>query len=187
MRSPIQTSDFTFVPQRTEVTIFFRGVPVYEFTARQVTKESNQDISRLVEAYNTQNHYEVPCRKIREVVEGRKFPATYDSFDAYVADWPEAESFRPWITNNGRRQPKFIQTWGDYNALPGGYFWVSVQVFEDAKGIHGYGVSVNDNDDTSCSHEAQSLEEAESLRNQVLGIAPATMEEICQLLEFSWG
>jgi hypothetical protein len=109
MLTPIVISDFSFIPARKHITIYFKEHPVYEFDATyQVTKEAKETIAAIVHGYNTQTRYEIPGRKIREIMENRQFPLVYHDFNSYVADWPEAEASRAWDTNSGKRPAKLM-------------------------------------------------------------------------------
>ena len=186
MRLPVTVADFNFIPIRKEVTVYFQGVAIYEFSATHaVTKEAQACIQNLIEAYNTKNGYVVACRRIREVYEQVKFPVTYANFDAYVKDWPEAEDFRAWVTNSGRRTTKFIQITGDWNGLPGGYYWVCIREYNLGKNKpFEYAVGINDNDDGSCAKDVASKADAEKELEETLKLAPTNMQELCQLAGF---
>lgn len=188
MRKPITISEFSFIPIRKDVTIYFEGEAVYEFSATHaVTKEAQEAIKNLVEAYNNHERYEVACRRIREVQEKLKFPLTYQTFDEYVKDWPEAESFRAWVTNRGHNHPKFIQVSGDWNSLPGGYYWISVREYNVGKDQpYEYAVGVNDSDDTACKKDTATKAEALTELEATLKLAPTNMRELCELAGFRW-
>lgn len=66
----------------------------------------------------------------------------YPTFDAYVADYPEAERYRRWVTNDGRQPVTLIQGDGVDGFLPGGYLWISVCNFADR-----WRITVHNNDD----------------------------------------
>lgn len=188
MRPPISIADFSFIPQRKDVTIYFRGVAVYEFSASLLTAcVADETIAKLVQEYNTDYRYVVACRFIREVQEQIKFPATYPDFDAYVKDWPEAEHFRTWVTNRGRCPAKFLQITGHWNGLPGGYCWISIREYNVGKDKpFEYAVGVNDNDDGSCTKDMPSKEAAEKELEATLKLAPTNMHELCELAGFKF-
>jgi hypothetical protein len=104
---------------------------------------------------------------------------TYRSFDAYVADYPEAERFRAWLTNvappptrrvhrkvkHPPRPPRsvtIIPAEPNYCGLPGDYFWTYAAEYQGQ-----WFVYVNDCDDgtmhKACASEAKSLAEIEAL------------------------
>ena len=133
----IYSSEFSFIPVHKEVTVYFHGEVVDTISSTSdVTKKAQAHITSIMKAYNHKEFYHNTgaCRRIREIQEGRKFPITYVNFEDYVRDWPEAEPYRAWITNSGRNETKFMQIAGHWNALPGGYFWVSVREYNVGKG-----------------------------------------------------
>lgn len=51
----------------------------------------------------------------------------YHTFNAYVADHPEGENFRRWLTNDGRREPIIMKCDDPHHTtIPGGYLWAIV-------------------------------------------------------------
>jgi hypothetical protein len=188
MRAFITKSEFSFIPARKNVAIYFEGEKVDEFEATNaVTKEAQAHIQKVVDAYNKQDGYEVVCRQIREVKEKRRFPLTYPDFNTYVKDWPEAEPFRDWITNSGHNHPKFLQVSGNWNSLPGGYFWVSIREYNVGKDKPlEYAVGINDNDDTACKKDVANKAAAEAELVATLELAPTNMQELCELAGFQW-
>lgn len=117
---------------------------------------------------------------------GRPF---YDSFDSYVADYPEGECFRSWVTARGREKniALFLGTSVDDNALPGHYLWASLSEYP---GIEGKApgrvqLSLHDNDDglaimTWPLHERT---QAQALFEQMKALAPFSMRDAVDVFQ----
>lgn len=109
---------------------------------------------------------------------GRPF---YDSFDSYVADYPEGERFRAWVTGRGREQriALFLGTSVDDNALPGHYLWAALTEYPGVQGKYESRVqlSLHDNDD-GLAIKVWPLHEraqAEALFDTMKSLAPFSM------------
>lgn len=110
---------------------------------------------------------------------GAKF---YDSFDAYVADFPEAEHYRRWLTNGGYRPVWLLRDSQPWHActLPGGYMWASVLYFANAM---QWRVAVHDGDDFCIARTFDTDIEANALIDQMRDLAPFTFGEAVEM----WG
>jgi hypothetical protein len=117
------------------------------------------------------------CGRVHQL-KGR---AAFRSFDLYVRLHPEGESFRAWLTNNGRREVLLVPGCGPHGALPGGYVWAIVVEYPAS----GWRVIVHDNDDASmslhCESEAEARRELEVLKD----MAPFGLRELA-LFGYQW-
>lgn len=95
-------------------------------------------------------------------------PLCYRSFNDYVADFPEGERYRHWLTKGGRADAYLIRGWGQHRGLPGGYLWASI-------GWEGTGVFVNDCDDGLIARRCADAAEAQQLLVELCDLAPFTM------------
>jgi hypothetical protein len=109
---------------------------------------------------------------------GRPF---YDSFDSYVADHPEGEHFRTWVTNRGaeRQVALFLGTSVADNALPGHYLWATLTELAGVAGKYDARIqlSLHDNDDGLAirTWPVSELEQAKALFEQMKTLAPFSM------------
>ena len=188
---PVSTNDFSFIPNRKDITVYYRGEPVYQFSAvSKVAKEALEHIKQIAEACNGHGYYYATQRRIREIQEQRKFPLTYPNFQAYVTDWPEAERSRAWCTNSGRSDAVFVQVSEHWNCMPGGYYWVSLhkvgRLASEPEDPLPWYLRVHDNDDGACVRSFATQAEAEAAREELLKLAPTTMQELCELAGYQW-
>ena len=103
----------------------------------------------------------------------------YYSFDEYVADWHEGESYRNWLGD--KFTLRIIRGRGPHSGLPGGYLWACVvKYFHPKTKTYSWGVHVNDNDDGSCSAEfVYEVAALQWLKNLTI-MAPFTMWELTE-------
>ena len=203
-------SDFSSVVNDKHITYFFRGHEVYKnFSFFSVSKAIEGTIDNLSHG---QGSYHA-LRRIREVIENRKFPIIYHSFDEYVADWPAAEPLRHWITDI-KSQVTIFQCDDESITLPGGYLWLyivqykkivlsdktstendecgnvcskHVYTFTEKTSIHDcYNVRVCENDDRGdvCSKSVYTFTEAEKLVSNIVAKAPINMQTLINTMEF---
>lgn len=94
----------------------------------------------------------------------------YATFDAYVADFPEAERLRHWIAR-GNRSVVIVAGSGPHGSLPGGYLWATTA-------RDGTVVWVNDNDDGYLVKECESALAAEGELVILMALAPFELHEL---------
>jgi hypothetical protein len=175
----ILPQDLSFTFAGDNLTFLFRGQEIGRESVRRNVKAAAQaTIAGILEGRG----YDHELREIREILENRVFPLTYASFDAYVLDWPEAEKSRARLTNSGKRAVHLFQSQGPYNTMPGGYLWMCLVKHFDG----GHVVSIIDNDDGAISKEVASETEGNTLVEQVLSLAPVNMDELKDLLGFTF-
>lgn len=95
-------------------------------------------------------------------------PQFFATFDEYVKAFPEGESFRRWLTNDGQRDVVLLLVTGPYCKVPGGYYWAHVSVWKSE-----VRVLVHDADDSTLS-----LKVADEAAGR------AKLDELCQLAPY---
>lgn len=106
----------------------------------------------------------------------------YNSFDEYVAAHPEGETFRRWITNDGRRNVILLPTTPNTNGIPGDYLWACIIQYPSGT----YKVGVYDCDDGEVEKEVDTLEEAQEWFEKLKLLAPFGLYEMRQFGYDSW-
>lgn len=119
---------------------------------------------------------------------------TYRSFDAYVAEHPEGESYRRWITNDGRLAADGLLIFsgeGTHSGIPGGFLWAVLAIHY----VQGEGnkyvpngkwyVHVHDCDDGLLVKEFDNKEAAIDGMAEIEGYAPITFRELVTVLGYS--
>jgi hypothetical protein len=122
--------------------------------------------------------------------------AHYASFDEYVADHPEGERFRAWLTNvrvdkrgrpvRGYEVPHSVELFRreeptGHNELPGGYLWATIVDWTTGywqDNPQGFKVHVNDNDDGVVIKIVSTREEAEEEMANLRLLAPFEMGDL---------
>lgn len=99
----------------------------------------------------------------------------YNTFDEYVADYPEAEHFRNWLTNRNAALLIFASR---YTAMEGEYCWVHYVSSREL-------LMVSDGDDGACAIPCL-LEEVEDKLEVLRTLAPVSMGELVELFEYQW-
>jgi hypothetical protein len=117
----------------------------------------------------------------------------YLSFDDYVADHPDGESFRRWITNEGRRNVVLLPVQHpEYrNCLPGGYLWSAIICWPpiaakpqtpNRRAVlaqpERWIVWVNDNDDGCCCKQFSTEANAKAEMLNLQQMVPFDMPEL---------
>ena len=133
----------------------------------------------------------------------------YRTFNDYVADHPEGESFRNWITNvrpakrNNKSERRRVQRQVEYNKkyrlallifpvgepdrwnhIPGGYLWATaVKTIGHHK---DYLVNAHDDDDGMAQKWVDTEAEALELIENISTLAPMTLRDCVEVLDMSY-
>lgn len=112
----------------------------------------------------------------------------YDTFDAYVADYPEGERFRAWLTARSRQQVTLIRltdpasSGSPHGGIPGNFMAVTRNV-----GVTQIRLAAHDCDDGLMVRDLP-LDEAAA--NQVVQdmklLAPYSMWDAAKVFDFRW-
>lgn len=134
---------------------------------------------------------------------------SYSGFDDYVADYPEGERYRNWLTDRTigvpvegptkiknregvyfekREAPlRIIRGEGVHAGLPGGYLWASVSVRYLGSGYKDgwrFFVTVHDSDDGAIDKAFERWEDALAALQDLCDLAPLDMRD---LADFGYG
>jgi hypothetical protein len=101
-----------------------------------------------------------------------KVTLVFKNFNDYVEQYPQAESFRQWITNKNNNTCILIKSNDKYDFLfPGGYLWVSIVNYKKGPTV----VKVNNADD--CSIEKPTDNPNHDIED-LINLAPFKMSEL---------
>jgi hypothetical protein len=113
---------------------------------------------------------------------GRPF---YTNFDEYVADYPEGEGFRAWLTRDGRVHVTLLAMDRPdlHNCLPGSYLAATIDAWttrpKNGPAVSGVQLTVRDNDDGLMVKNwvGTDTSEAVALLEEMKALAPFTARE----------
>jgi hypothetical protein len=119
---------------------------------------------------------------------------TYRTFDAYVSENPKGESYRNWITNDGRLPADGLLIFtgtGSHSGIPGGFLWATLaqhyiktdkNVYENKKEWY---IHVHDCDDGLLVKEFPDKQSALNGMAEIEAYAPINFVELSNILEYS--
>lgn len=93
---------------------------------------------------------------------------SYDTFDAYVKDFPEAEQYRKWVGDG-----IMLPTYPNWCGMPGDYITASVHHWHDQ-----WHVVINDCDDGTCQKHFPTEEQAREELNTLKTLSPLVMYDL---------
>jgi hypothetical protein len=106
-----------------------------------------------------------------------QYPSGFDSFDAYAAAFPEAETYRSWLTLDGTRSVVIVPGMPNHGCLlPGGFLWA----FVNKSLISGWQAYVGDADDG----DARRVFPSEQLANEAIAelrTGPVSFQDLQKL------
>ena len=111
----------------------------------------------------------------------------YESFDAYVGDFPDGERFRAWVTSRGTPDTVFLvkltQGGSMHGGLPGDYMWCSLSTYGERILLSGH-----DCDDGLIQRTLSTEEMAVALQvvENMKSLAPLSMADAVDMFGFSW-
>lgn len=120
---------------------------------------------------------------------------TYRTFDAYVAENPEGEGYRNWITNFGRLPADGLLVFtgdGTHGGIPGGFLWARLAQHYVKGEKNKYEptdkwyIHVHDCDDGLLSKEFPDKQAALDGLTEIEGYAPISFHELHALLGYKW-
>ncbi len=119
---------------------------------------------------------------------------TYRSFDAYVAENPNGEIYRNWITNFGQLAADALLIFsgeGMHQGIPGGFLWARLargyvkaerNKFKQADEWY---IHIHDCDDGFLSKEFPNKEEALAGLDEIEGYTPVSFDELRTIFGYS--
>jgi hypothetical protein len=113
----------------------------------------------------------------------------YDTFEDYVADWPDGERSRAWVTNHGHRTAALVKLvdpshqGSPHGGLPGNYAWVSLSTDSERTRM-----TLHDCDDGAIVRDwpAGSGAGAQEVLAQMKQLAPFSFWEAVKVFDFKW-
>lgn len=117
----------------------------------------------------------------------------FESFDAYVADWPGGESFRNWLVTTDRPNALIlVRGKGTHESLPGGYIWVNLSLsftitHRNRPAVtRGAMIAVGDCDDGLITREFETDAEAQALFAELKALAPFDFDDLIEAYGFQF-
>ncbi|MCC5612030.1 hypothetical protein LC612_36185 [Nostoc sp. CHAB 5834] len=138
-----------------------------------------QGINQKWNCENSRDEYAV----VREV-KGKPF---YDTFDAYLKDFPEGQPYYAWATRNGGMECfllKLVEGGSMHGGIPGNYTHISVSRYPDGDLL----LAAHDCDDGLCLRRFSKDDERtmRAVIAELKELAPLSMYDLSDIFNFSW-
>lgn len=143
-------------------------------------KNNKRKLNVTKEPFVTKEYQEILDKEERLALS--QMPRYY-TFDEYAKNHPEGETFRRWITSDGRRNDiLFIPSYKSHSSIPGGYLW-SYKITYRYGNEHNWYVNLHDCDDDMLQLVVTTELEADQALKFLDDMAPVYYHE---LANFGW-